>query len=88
MSNNTAQRKNKPKACDKGRFKLGVRFLNNLEKVHYFWSNRNQDTRGVSAFRFRQLVLSKPEWIGKIAWAAIYDDGQRIHEFAPDHGWR
>ena len=65
MSSNTAQRKNKPKACDKGRFKLGVRFLNNLEKVHYFWSNRNQDTRSISAFRFQKLVLNKPEWIGK-----------------------
>ena len=88
MSTPTTQRKTKPKACDKGRFKLGVRFLNNLDKVHYFWSNQNQDTRGVSAYRFRQLVLTKPDWIGKIAWAAIYDAGQRIHEFTLDDGWR
>ena len=88
MSITTTSHKTKPKACDKGRFKLGVRFLNNLDKVHYFWSNQNQDSRGVSAYRFRQLVLSKPEWIGKIAWAAIYNDGQRIHEFNFDDGWR
>ena len=88
MSTPTTQRKTKPKACDKGRFKLGVRFLNNLDQVHYFWSNQNQDSRGVSAYRFRQLVLTKPDWIGKIAWAAIYNDGQRIQEFTLDDGWR
>ncbi len=88
MSTPTTQRKTKPKACDKGHFKLGVRFLNNLDQVHYFWSNQNQDSRGVSAYRFRQLVLTKPDWIGKIAWAAIYNEGQRIHEFTLDDGWR
>ena len=88
MPRSTTTRSTKPKACDKGRYKLGVRFLNNLDKVFYFWSNANQDTRGVSAFRFRQMVLTKPDWAGKIAWAAIYADGQRIHEFNLDQGWR
>ena len=76
-----------PKSQSKGRFKLGIRFSNNLDQVYYFWSNLSQDIRGVSAFRFRKLVISKPEWIGKIAWAAIYENGQRIQEFAPDQGW-
>lgn len=87
QSTTISKRANKPKSLDKGRFKLAVRFTNNLDKVYYFWSNRNQDNRGISDFRFRQLVLNKPEWVGKVAWAAIYEEGQRIHVFTFSEGW-
>ena len=52
----------KPKAADRGRFRLAVYFVNHQSgsgRAYYFHSNRSQDAMGVSANRLKRLVTPK-----------------------------
>ncbi|MEZ4991870.1 MAG: hypothetical protein R2824_15725 [Saprospiraceae bacterium] len=77
----------RPKASDKGRFKLGVYFITHEShdgKAKYFHSNKSQDKRGISVNRLKKLVLDR--WRGKVNWAAIYENGHMISEFKLENG--
>lgn len=81
------QRQARPKASDKGRYKLAVYFVDHRSdsgQAMYFHSNLSQDKRGLSVNRFKKLVLEK--WRNKVNWAAIYEDGRMISEFKLENG--
>ena len=81
------QRKTRPKASDKGRYKLAVYFIVHESSdgtPRYFWSNKSQDRRGLSINRLKKLVIDK--WKGKVNWAGLYEDGRMIAEFKLDYG--
>jgi hypothetical protein len=81
------QRPPRPKAADKGRYKLAVYFINHRDdngRPKYFHSNLSQDRRNTSVNRLKKLVLDK--WRGKVNWAAIYEHGNMISEFKNENG--
>ena len=72
----------KPKAADRGRFRLAVYFVNHQSgsgRAYYFHSNRSQDAMGVSANRLKRLVTQK--WDGKVNWAGLYENNHLIAEY-------
>lgn len=82
------QRVRKPKAADKGRYKLGVYFHNHDDKngrAKYFWSNTQQDKKGISVNRLKKMVTVK--WQGKVNWAAIYENGIQVCKFNEETQW-
>lgn len=81
------QRQARPKASDKGRYKLAVYFIDHQDgngRPKYFHSNMTQDRRNVSVNRFKRLVLDK--WQNKVNWAAIYEHGRMVGEFKKENG--
>lgn len=83
------QRVRKPKAADKGRYKLAVYFHDHDDKngrAKYFWSNAQQDKKGVSINRLKRMVTVK--WQGKVNWAAIYENGAPICKFNEETQWQ
>lgn len=78
----------KPKASDKGEWKLGVYFVNHNQaqaRAYYFYSNKAQDKAGTSAGRLKKMVLSK-NWEGKVNWAGLYHNGALMATFKREDG--
>lgn len=81
------QRKQRPKASDRGRYKLAVYFKHHHShdgSAYYFWSNASQDKANTSVNRFKKLISTK--WTGKVNWAGIYENGTLIHEYSEEKG--
>ncbi len=82
-------RTRKPKAADRGRYKLAVYFIDHKEvngKPYYFHSTARQDKNNISLNRFKRMVTKK--WSGRINWAAIYENEVMICEFKDEQtGW-
>ncbi len=79
----------KPKASDKGRFKLAIYFHEHEDKngrAKYFWSKLQQDKNGTSVNRLKKLVTVK--WKGKVNWASIYENGTQICKFNEETQWQ
>lgn len=75
MSTTTANVKRKAKAADRGRWKIGVYFVDHKSPsgaAYYFHSNKSQDNSGISANRLKKLVANT--WKGKVNWAGLYED--------------
>lgn len=83
------QPKQRPKAADKGRYKLAIYFVDHQSsngKPYYFYSNKRQDTKGTAINRLKLLVSKK--WENKVNWAAIYEHDRMAYEFKDrDTGW-
>lgn len=78
----------KPKAADRGAWKLGVYFVTHQQahaRAYYFFSNKAQDKAGTAAGRLKKLVLNK-KWEGKVNWAGLYHNGTLMATFKREEG--
>lgn len=82
------RRQAKPKAADRGRYKLAVYFHDHDDangRAKYFWSNAQQDKKGVSLNRLKKMITNK--WKGLVNWAAIYENGVQVCKFSEETQW-
>ncbi len=78
----TYKRDRKPKAADRGAYRLGVFFVDHKSddgRAFYFYSNSAQDRANTSINRLKQLVAVK--WKGKVNWAGLYYNHEQIAEY-------
>jgi len=84
----TRSRPAKSKATERGDFKLGVYFINHQQpqsKAYYFFSKKSQDRAGTAASHLKKLVFSK-NWVGKVNWAGLYQNGVLLATFNREDG--
>ncbi len=84
------QRRPKPKALDRGQYRLAVYFIDHQSKdgkAYYFHSNQAQDKQGISVARLKRLVTQN--WAGKVSWAGLYKNNDLMYEFKlEDNQWQ
>lgn len=91
MQQSSAQRRPRPKASDKGDYKLAVYFIDHRQphgKPYYFYSKKSQDKAGTAANRLKQLVFST-NFKDKVNWAGLYHTGTLIATYKrEDNQWQ
>jgi hypothetical protein len=73
----------KPKASDRGEYKIAIFFINHslpTGRAFTMRSNKSQDQRNLSANRFKRMV-SVGKFSGTVNWAGLYHNEWLVAEF-------